>query len=292
MSPQAPNSKGQLQLPIDYFREPDRNFEKGGRSFYFFDFDDNVVHLPTQIVLFHKTSDLEKHISTQDFAKVHPLLGKPGSEWEHFEAIISKERNSYKNFREQNYDLEEGKEQPLIQDLKKALEDPLLEWRGPSWGFFVYAVNNNRPISIITARGHHPNTIRRAINHLVQNRDLGAHPNYLSVYPLSFPEIQKELGDVKLELSTAELKKLAIKKAVQDAFECYGPNPSHRFGMSDDDPKNVELILEAMVELKETYPENAFFVINTHGRKLVKEEVMLKGRIQGQELEYEQKKLI
>jgi hypothetical protein len=37
--------KGQLSFEFDIPKEQDRNFHLGGRSFYFFDFDDNVVYL-------------------------------------------------------------------------------------------------------------------------------------------------------------------------------------------------------------------------------------------------------
>jgi hypothetical protein len=168
----------------------------------------------------------------------------------------------------------QGRPQPLITDIFEALKNPFLEWRGPSWNFFVHAVNNGRPISIITARGHHPHTIRQAINILVQTRDLPVGPNYLSLYPVSHTETRKRLGDTELKWSVAHLKKAAIISAVQDAFECYGENPHHRFGMSDDDPHNVELILEAMKELKAKYPLNAFYVINTSGGQLRRDEVM------------------
>jgi hypothetical protein len=288
------NPTGQATLPIDFFREPDRNFEKGGRSFYFFDFDDNVVHLPTKIILFSKESGNTIEVSTQDYALIHPQLGHENSKWKDFEVKLSPPL-SFQNFREKPKEaLSPNEDQPLIQDMHEALRHPFLEWRGPSWGFFVYAVNNNRPISIITARGHHPHTIRRAINLLVQNRSLNAHPNYLSVYPLSHPEIKNILApeDTQDKLHTSELKKRAIHQAVKDAFECYGFNPYHRFGMSDDDPKNVAVILKAMLELKEIYPENAFFVINTHGRQLIKEEVLPRGKILEQNLGSQQLSLI
>lgn len=295
---------GQMKLPIDYFREPDRNFEKGGRSFYFFDFDDNVIHLPTKILLFHKITGKELEVSTMEFAHFNdPELKKKFPQWDEYTVSFDPSVGSFRNFREQSKErLSKGKEQPIIEDMKSALANPFLEWRGPSWDFFQYAVDNNRPISIITARGHHPHTIRRAINMLVQSRDLGAHPNYLSIYPVSHTETARYLGDSEFSpLNTAELKKRAIKAAVKDAFECYGESPYHRFGMSDDDPQNVALILEAMKELKEIYPDNAFFVINTHGRKLIKEEVLLDGNIKAKLLgeeknptssEEEQEKLI
>ena len=268
-------SSGQIALAIDHFREPDRNFEKGGRSFYFFDFDDNVVHLPSKIFIFNKKTHEELEVSTTYFAEIAKTLGKSGP-FENFEIRETAHVGSFRNFREIPKELlKDKKQQPLLADVFAALQNPFLEWRGPSWNFFVHAVNNGRPISIITARGHHPHTIRQAINILVQSRDLPVNPNYLSLYPVSDSEVRKALGDKDLSWSVAHLKKAAIHAAVKDAFECYGENPHHRFGMSDDDPHNVELIIEAMKELKVKYPDNAFFVINTAGGQLKREEILL-----------------
>jgi hypothetical protein len=269
-------SFGQIPLPFEFFREEDRNFEKGGRSFYFFDFDDNVVHLGTKIVLFHKFSNLEKAVSTQQFALVRNYIGQPNTEWTDWELRDEWFTGSFRNFRELPNSVPASDDQPLIQDMIEALSHPFSEWRGPSWEFFLHAVNNDRPIAIITARGAHPHTIRRAINLLRNSRDLRACPNFVSVYPVSHPETRLLLGDKDQTWSTAELKKAAIKKAVEDAFQCYGRNPHHRFGMSDDDPDNIELITHAMQDLKRENEENAFFVINTHERQLIKEEVLLK----------------
>jgi len=269
---------GQVPLAIPAERERYRNFKEGWRSFYFFDFDDNVAHLQTKIVIFHKITGKEIEVSTTDFPIVLKEIGVTGSEWEHFEVRDILENGSFRNFREMSKDNLNGKPQPLIHDMLEAMQNPHKEWRGPSWNFFAHAVNNNRPVAVITARGHHPHTIKRAVDLLVLSGDLDAHPNYLSVYPVSHPEIRKELGDHDMKLNTAELKKIAIKSAVSDAFACYGENPYHRFGMSDDDPHNVALIIEAMRDLKEDYPENAFFAFNTHGGKIVREEILLGGK--------------
>jgi hypothetical protein len=78
-------SSGQIPLPIQQSREVDRNFEKGGRSFYFFDFDDNVAHLPSKIFIFHKSSGEELALSTTYFAEVSKLIGKAGTAYEDFE---------------------------------------------------------------------------------------------------------------------------------------------------------------------------------------------------------------
>jgi hypothetical protein len=274
-------SSGQVALPLEIFREPDRNFERGGRSFYFFDFDDNVVHLATQILIFPRTRVGEPAtctepigVSTHEFPEVVRELGKPGTRWENFELRYHDTEGSFRNFRELPPEIIGERDQPLVEDMIAALEHPHLEWRGPSWEFFKHAVNNNRPVSIITARGNHPHTIRRALNILRNSNDLAACPNYLSLYPVSYIPTRRELGDEELKWSTGQLKKAAIRRAVHDAFACYGVNPHHRFGMSDDDPANIALILEAMEELKREHPHNAFFVINTQGRQLLKKEVI------------------
>ena len=55
-------------------------------------------------------------------------------------------------------------------------------------------------------------------------------------------------------------------------IERYGDAP-HRFGMSDDDPENVELIISAMRDAKLDHAGMRFFVINTHLGEKVKLEV-------------------
>lgn len=289
MSKKEDGSKGQLSLPINFFRELDRNFHHGGRSFYFFDLDDNLLHLPTTIVVFSKKDGSIKEVSTADFATIKDEINDPKSPWFDYETRFTNGFNSFMNFRDRNIDPKK-EEQTLIMDLRRALSNSQLEWKGPSWNFFAYAVENSRPISIITARGHHPSTLKRALNHLVQTRDLLAHPNYLGVYPVSHPATRVDLGDDNEKMNVAELKKRAIHQSVKDAFDCYGYNPHHRFGMSDDDEENLRLILEAFQELKKEYPENAFFAFNTHGRKLQKLEVTLDGHVDQETVKAEQGK--
>lgn len=283
------SSKGQMALPIQFYRELDRNFQKGGRSFYFFDLDDNLLHLPTNIVLFKKSDSSTKEVSTAAFTEIKEEFSKSSSPWYEYESRFTPEHNSFMYFRDRVLSQKE-EEQALIVDLRRAIADAGLEWKGPSWNFFAYAVENSRPLSIITARGHHPNTIKRAINHLVQTRDLVAHPNYLSVYPVSHPATRASLDDKNMSLGVPELKKRAIHHSVRDAFDCYGYNPHHRFGMSDDDPENLALILEAFKELKKEYPENQFFAFNTSGRNLVKHEITLDGQVDEENVKPDQGK--
>ena len=97
-------SKGQLSLPINFFRELDRNFHHGGRSFYFFDLDDNLLHLPTTIVVFSKIDGSLKEVSTEDFATIKDELNNPKSPWFAYETRFTNGFNSFMNFRDRNID--------------------------------------------------------------------------------------------------------------------------------------------------------------------------------------------
>jgi len=109
-------------------------------------------------------------------------------------------------------------------------------------------------------------------------------PNYLSLYPVSHKETRLSLGDSEFNQGTAELKQRAIRASVEHAIEQYGYNPHHRFGMSDDDPKNIQLILEEMTRLKSRFPEMSFFLIETQHGSFIKNEIKLSG-LSGQRLE-------
>jgi hypothetical protein len=267
----------QLELPIERATQPDRNAKEGGRSFYFFDFDDNVVSVPTLLYVFHKVTGHQKSLTTREFSQINEVLGKPGH-WQDYELRLCDETGSFRRFREKKlsfFDRLLKRKQPLVEDLEKTVKSNQTQWRGPSWDFFWHAVHNGRPLSIITARGHSAKTMKEAIGVLVKTRHLTRQPNYLSIFAVSNKVVRQNLGDVDYKLHASELKKLAIKESVASAFKEYGENPAHRFGMSDDDPTNIKLIIEAMQDLKTQYPKNSFFVIDTQHGGLVKQEIFL-----------------
>ena len=152
----------------------------------------------------------------------------------------------------------------LICSLEEASFVNYYLWKAPSWNCFYHATFNKRPTSIITARGHHETTIKQGINQIVQEGHLPYDPNYLSIFPVSNPDTRKQLGDSELKSSVPDLKRSAIRESVDLALRKYGYSPHHRFGMSDDDPKNVEMITEEMRALKRKFPEMSFFVIQTN----------------------------
>lgn len=268
---------GQLTFDMLIPKESDRNFHLGGRSFYFFDFDDNVAFLSTPIIIFHKFTGVEVALSSAEFAHENSHIGKSGPYKDYF-LEFNDVNGSFRHFRDKELnpiEVREGKKQGFVQDIIKALGELDTHWKAPSWEYFYHATYNHRPVSLITARGHHPDTIIEGVNQLVHAGYLPNSPNYHSIFPVSNPEIRKNLGDIHLNQSVAELKKHAIRASVEKAIEMYGHSPYHRFGMSDDDHKNVELITEEMRDLKKKYPEMSFFVIETFKDSFSKREILL-----------------
>ncbi len=269
-------SSYQLELPLERPKESDRNHEQGGRSFYFFDIDDNIINLSTPIILFHKITHAEKLISSQELAEHGKDVGVRGPFIDYYynydDAV-----GSFRNFRDVGVSKLQrlfGKRERFEEDIRRVISMPESSWKAASWKYFYYATFNQRPVSLITARGHYPETIKKGLNYLHEKGFIEHRPNYLSVYPVSNLETRKLLGDSDFKQSVSELKKRAIIKSVEKAIELYGENPHHRFGMSDDDKKNVELITEAMLLLKKRFPLMSFFVIDTHSGTCIKKEIL------------------
>jgi len=271
--------KGQLELGIHRVPEKDRNYHLGGRSFYFFDFDDNIAYLSTPLVIFHRETGSEVFLSSGDWALNHAQIGRSGI-YRDYEIRFDDKTGSFRYFRDHTADelMRLGrKKQIFVEDVEQVLELPDLQWKGPSWECFYHATFNQRPMSLITARGHAPETIRMGIKAFVQRKVLPLEPNYLNIFPVSHVPTRETLGDKELTDSTAVLKQKAIRASVESAIQKYGYNPHHRFGMSEDDPKNIQMIVEELTRLKRDYTEMSFFMIETHGGNFVKHEISSTG---------------
>jgi cytidine deaminase len=249
-------------------------------SFYFFDFDDNIMFLPTPILIRNTATKRSKKVTTADFAGIRMLLGRPGP-WKEFELF----ENTYSHFRDVPPDkLKPGRQQYFVEDVAKAVSTRGTAWQAPSWPLFKDACAKRRPVAIITARGHSRETLMAGIRVLAERKLIPREPNYLAVYPVGHPQVIDELLEslddpeerARLRASrdnTSDLKRIAIRNAVETALRVYGTEPEHRFGMSDDDPRNVDLIVKAMCDCKTRHLGKRFFVINTHQNEWVKLEV-------------------
>lgn len=233
-------------------------------KYYAFDWDDNIVHMPTKIIL--KTEDDgEIGMSTDDFAEYRGEIGKKPFEYKG-ETIVGYADEPFRNFRTQ------GDKDFLIDSMRAKL--------GPAFNDFREAINNGSIFSIITARGHNPNTLKQAVynyiirgfngidkKELVKNlkkyrtfvdeddmSDDELIKSYLELcrfHPVSFGDEQGASNPEEAKVRAMEEfvsyikamagilhKKAYIKNKISNEFVPEQPV----IGFSDDDIKNVEVM--------------------------------------------------
>ena len=229
-------------------------------KYYAFDWDDNIVKMPTQIMLLSDDNSMVG-MSTKDFAKYRESVGKENFEYKG-KTIVDYSEEPFKNFG--------------VKGDKDFLIDSMLAEPGPSWRDFVEAINNGSIFAVITARGHNPETLKQGVynyiisdfnginkNELVKNlkkyRDINNMENlddidlireYLNLckfYPVSFGnENEKNPEHAKVKALKNFVK--YIKSLVKNMNEkIYIKNNVKNYfipdiGFSDDDIKNVTTI--------------------------------------------------
>jgi catechol 2,3-dioxygenase-like lactoylglutathione lyase family enzyme len=237
----------------------------GSVSCYFFDADDNLLFLPTKLYLWNAENRSESAVDSGEFARIQNDLGRrdPWLSW-------SAREETFRDFRDQPH--LPAAQQTFVRDLTKAIGNGT-SWQGPSWPLLVHAAKNQRPIAIVTARGHDPTTIEAGLQLLVARGLLAGIPPILGIYTVTNATVRARLGITDPSMTVPSIKKIAIQHAVEVALRQYGRVPPHRFGMSDDDPNNVMLAISAMRACKIKYPDKRFFVVNTNEHEFVKLEV-------------------
>ena len=148
-----------MKRPIPYVNEEvaSRDFK-----FYIFDWDDNILHMPTKIRMEHRDDDGEWRpvdLSTATFALVR-------SDVEHYRAPGGNWAEAFKNFADPPELDADGKPVPnnFLEDTVAALEKVEHgEKPGPSYNALRKTLREGRLFAIVTARGHSPETIKKAV---------------------------------------------------------------------------------------------------------------------------------
>jgi hypothetical protein len=251
--------KTKTNIPVSSLLE---GFDDAGSpdlKYYAFDWDDNLMFMPTKIIL-QDSKGAEVPMSTEDYAQYRHVIGKEPFNYKGYE-IVGYADSPYRNFRK------EGDKEFKIDSMKAK--------PGPAWSDFIEAINNGSIFSIITARGHHPDTIKDAIYNLIITNHNGVNKDLLvknlkkyrdivgledksdselireyldlnKYYPVTFNDSSGTANPEKLKVdamrefisyvkSQANIlgKKLFVKNGISNKFI-----PS--IGFSDDDIKNVE----------------------------------------------------
>jgi hypothetical protein len=248
-------------------------------KYYAFDWDDNILTMPTKIIVKDEDGD-EVGMSTEDFAHHRLQIGVEPFEYDGH-TIVGFSDSPFRYFRV------EGDKQFII--------DSMLAKPGPAWNDFVEAINNGSIFSIVTARGHTPSVMREAVYNMIVSNHMGINSNelvknlekyrdledkettskkemideYLDMcrfYPVTYGEgsaSNPEEGKIKAlkefvnyikEISKYIQKKAYLKNRVSNNF-------IPTIGFSDDDLRNLEKVKKHF----ENEPENIIKTISTAG---------------------------
>jgi hypothetical protein len=132
-------------------------------KYYAFDWDDNLMFMPTKIYL---KDDEGKSVgmSTEDFAEYRTDIGKEDFKYEGH-TIVGFDENPFRDFR--------------VTGDKNFLRDSMIAPTGPAWSDFVEAVNKGSIFAIVTARGHTPSILKESVYRLIKNNKHGINSTEL-----------------------------------------------------------------------------------------------------------------
>lgn len=227
-------------------------------KYYAFDWDDNLMYMPTKIYL---KSDKGKVVgmSTEDFAEYRSEIGKKPFKYEG-NIIVDFDDDAFRDFR--------------VSGDKKFMTDAMTAQVGPAWSDFVEAVNNGSIFAIITARGHTPSVLKDTIHNLINKNKYGLNKKEIVKNLRKYRDItdEEDLTDDELVETYLEMCKYhpvsfgegsaanpeELKVSAMKQFMEYVKNLSYRLqekayfknkisnyftpyiGFSDDDLKNVQ----------------------------------------------------
>jgi hypothetical protein len=145
-------------------------------KYYAFDWDDNLMFMPTKI---HLKDDKGKSVgmSTEDFAEYRTDIGEEPFEYKGH-TIVSFDEEPFRDFR--------------VSGDKQFITDAMSAPTGPAWDDFVEAVNNGSIFAIVTARGHTPSILKEGVYRLIKQNKHGLDSNQLAKNLLKYRDLADE----------------------------------------------------------------------------------------------------
>lgn len=277
--------------------QPEINLRVANRDlkYYIFDWDNNILHMPTHIHLERREPDGKSWtsvaVTTEQYSRIRndkENYRPPEGDWE----------KAFREFR----DIEVGDENVFLRHTRQAIDKVVNgeEPSGPSFRIFRKVLAEGRMFAIVTARGHSPEVIRQGVEYFIDavltpeetaqmlsnlrgylecfepehgvdlNDDESVIKFYLDLnryHAVTWPQFRRQMG---LEGNSAEAetgKQLAIRDFVGHAVRIAREREIQKpisFGFSDDDPGNVQAI-ERFIRsaLAKEFPGIKFVVYDT-----------------------------
>lgn len=237
-------------------------FKKRVKS-YHFDWDDNVIKMPTKIIYFLKNeaaqTPKELKISTSFFADTRETVGKKdhvvnyrlkkGVAVQDEQGAHSLNLNDYHWIKEDDLSFREFRDHDtenfFVEDLKEAIENKSY---APSFNDFVEALEcpkTAQRVTIITARGQSPQTIFEAVSYL---KEIGVVQNLIpleNIYPVSYVNLAPEFKGE--DFNPSDAKRRVLEKMINNLSE---QSEKASVGFSDDDKKTFAVMKDYFAEKK------------------------------------------
>lgn len=278
------------------FRVADRDFK-----YYIFDWDDNILHMPTRIHLEKRMPDgtwVPHSVATAVFAMVRydtENYRAPGGDWE----------NAFVEFQD---DAAES-ESRFLRDTREALDKVLSgeTQPGPSFSTLRETLVEGRLFAIVTARGHESESLRKAVRLFIdvvlspaEKEEMMANlrgyracfdkltvfgtdeeelayylslNRYLAVTNPGFKQWLRQTAGARA--ATENAKQFAIRDFVEHVIRILSRNNGDSLkrpisvGFSDDDVGNVQAVERYIQEeLSKRFPGIKFCVYDTSDPKL------------------------
>jgi len=254
-------------------------------EFYYgiFDWDDNILHMPTMIKSYDTLKKRFVWLTTEQYAEMRRGAHQFSFDEDSFDLFYDYIPNNFE------------------MDIKRAL---LLKTFGPSYDMFLQMVKDGDIVAIVTARGHAADTLMNGciylINHAFSVDDRIAWHENLRRLRKHRVESEGEIDDVDLECEYWNMcffaglgaKKGEIGKLIRNVedekrktittfvegvhanvdayFKKYNEMPRVSIGFSDDDKANLKKIHDLFIELNNIYTVTKFRVYDTSDRGLKK----------------------
>jgi hypothetical protein len=216
--------------------------EKSIKS-YNFDWDDNVLNMPTTILLFHKETGIKVEVATHEYALVREKVGKEG-EYKDYEVVNDDTRpfHSYMNFR----DPKDGNGKSFLDQVKESLSLP--NCFAASFDAFCEALSDPKTAkwtTIITARGHSKQGMFDGLVYLQKLGYIKYLPPIENIHPVSSKEYQGTAAhpsQKKLEILFEMIDRVNL------SFDNKKDKSLHYCGFSDDDAGTYKMVKKAVEE--------------------------------------------
>lgn len=217
---------------------------------YAFDWDDNLLFMPTNIILFVNSDKGQPfNFSTNLFAKYRKQMEDPIQLFwilRDGKKVIKEEKtdnpiilNTLHLIYEDELSFDEFRDHDnqniFLEQVKEAIHNKTY---GPAWDDFLEAMRSPKTALqsfIITARGHSPESMYEALEWLKTANIIDNIIPLKNIYPISYKGSEKYNG---LASKPSAKKILIIKEIIEDIKK----DKVQLFGFSDDDKNTIQML--------------------------------------------------